>query len=292
MMRSGELISIVEVRDPSKIYEKVKKGFDLIGVPEFKSSDVVAIKPNLCCIKGPETGATTDPRVVEGIIRYLQEEFKISDISIVEADGTQLLADMAFKLLGYESLSKKLNVKLVNLSKAPCSDKVFEKNVFLKKISCPDILEKANWLISVPKIKRHTLTVLGGTMKNQFGCNPFPKKSRYHKRLDDCVVDLNVAFKPQLIVVDGLIGMEGDGPVGGVPVKMNSLIFGRDVVAMDHLISKIIGVNPKKVKHLVKAQSRGLGTTNYEVVGQDISEIQCFFKKKPGMGNLYNLLSV
>src|SRR4030066_2251354 len=126
VMRSREIISIVEVRDSSEIYEKIKKGFELIGIPKFKSNDIVAIKPNLCCIKGPETGATTDPLVVEGIIRYLQNEFKISDISIVESDGTQLLADMAFKLLGYESLSRRMNVKCVNLSKAPFSYKVFD----------------------------------------------------------------------------------------------------------------------------------------------------------------------
>jgi uncharacterized protein (DUF362 family) len=286
-----EVISILKVENPSEIYEKIRDGFRLIGNPKFQSTDVVAIKPNLCCIKGPETGATTDIRVVEGIIRYLQEEFHVSDIAVVESDGTQVLADMAFKLLGYESLSKRLGVKLVNLSKAPFLPKVFDKNVFLKKIQYPSILSTANCLISVPKIKMHTLCSFGGTMKNQYGCNPYPKKSIYHKNLHDCLVDLNAVFKPQLIVVDGIVAMEGRGPVDGIPIKMNTLIFGRDLVAVDYLIARIIGVNPNRVKYLVEARKRGLGTTNYQIVGANFNDIKQRFKSVPQRRNLYGLFS-
>jgi uncharacterized protein (DUF362 family) len=291
-MRSPEeIISLVKTRDSSDIYENVRKGFKLIGDSEFHSNDVVAIKPNLCCIKGPETGATTDLRVVEGIIRYLQKEFQVSDIIIVESDGTQVLADMAFQLLGYESLSKRLNVKLVNLSKAPSFYKVFDGNIFLKKVKYPHILESVNWLISVPKIKIHDLCSFGGTMKNQYGCNPYPKKSIYHKNLHDCIVDLNMVFKPQLIVVDGIIAMEGSGPVDGIPIDMNTLIFGRDVVAVDHLIARIIGINPNRVKYLIEAQKRKLGKTNYRTVGVSLKEIQKKFMNPPGRHNLYGLFS-
>jgi uncharacterized protein (DUF362 family) len=285
-----EVVCIAKIENLSEMYEKIRSGFMLIGNPKFKSTDIVAIKPNLCGIKGPETGATTDPRVVEGIVRYLQEEFQVSDISIVESDGTQVLADMAFKLLGYESLSKRLNVKLVNLSRDPSSEKVFDDNVFLKKIRVPQILERANWLISVPKIKLHTLCSFGGTMKNQFGCNPYPKKSIYHKKLHDCMVDLNRVFKPQLIVVDGIVAMEGRGPVAGIPIRTNTLILGRDLVAVDHLIARIIGVNPNKVKYLVEARRRGLGTTNYEIVGTSLRDIEQRFKSTP-RSNLYGLFS-
>ena len=260
-------------------------------IPKYYLVDAVAIKPNLCCIKGPETGATTDLRVVEGIIRYLQEEFQVSDITIVESDGTQLLADMAFKLLGYEDMAKRLNVKLVNLSKTPFSYKTFDGNVSLKKIRYPHILENVKWLISVPKIKIHTLCTFGGTMKNQYGCNPFPRKSIYHKNLQDVMVDLTFAFKPQIIIVDGIVAMEGRGPVDGIPIKMNTLIFGKDVVAVDHLIARIMGINPKKVKYLKDAQKRGLGTTNYQIVGDSLKEIEQKFRCAPGRHNLYGLFS-
>jgi len=286
-----EVISIVKAEDESDIYSNMKRGFELIGHPRLSHDDVVVIKPNLCCIKKSETGATTDPKVVEGIIRYLKNEFDVSDISIIESDGTQVLADMAFKLLGYEKLSKRLNVKLINLSKSPFAYGIFPENVFLKKIKIPKIIEKADWFISVPKIKTHTTCSFTATMKNQYGCNPYPRKSMYHKRLHDSIVDLNVAFKPDLVVADGIVAMEGSGPIDGIPIKMNTLIFGRDPVAIDHLIARTIGINPSRVKYLVEAQKRGIGTTNYKIIGTNPKEIERKFRTRPGRHNLYGLFS-
>jgi uncharacterized protein (DUF362 family) len=128
-------------------------------------------------------------------------------------------------------------------------------------------------------------------MKNQFGCNPYPKKSIYHKKLYDAMVDLTIAFKPQIIVVDGIVAMEGRGPVDGVPIKMNTLIFGQDVVAVDSLIAKLIGINPNNVQYLKDAQKRGLGTNNYQIVGASLKEIEQKFKCAPGRRNLYGLFS-
>ena len=62
------------------------------------------IKPNLCAIKSPETGTTTDVRVIEAIVDCLKSTFGVDDISVIESDGTQVLADLAFRLLGYEKL--------------------------------------------------------------------------------------------------------------------------------------------------------------------------------------------
>ncbi len=291
MTGSKEVISIVKVENLDQIYEKLQEGFSLIGSPEFKSTDIVVIKPNLCAIKGPETGATTDLRVVEALIRYLQEEFHVSDITIVESDGKQVLADMAFELLGYNRLSRRMNVKIANLSKSPWSYKNFDQNVRLKKIRFPEIMAKANWLISVPKIKAHTLCTVGGTMKNQFGCNPHPPKTIYHKRLADNVVDLNVAFRPNLVVVDGIVAMEGRGPVDGLPVKLNTLIIGRDAVAVDCLIARIVGTNPDNVEYLTKARKRGVGTGFYEVVGVNPAELGGKFGVMPNRHNLYGVFS-
>lgn len=269
----------------------VRKGFASIGNVNLKSDDTVVIKPNLCCIKGPETGATTDPRVVEGIIEYLRNDIGISSIFVVESDGTQLLADMAFKLLGYERLSKRLNIKLINLSKASYSVKKFDDNVFLKKIRVPHVLEEADCIISVPKIKIHDLCSFTATMKNQFGCNPRPRKIVYHKRMHDSIVDLNVAFRPHLVVVDGIVAMEGNGPIDGIPVIMNTLIFGRDPVAVDHLIARIMGINPRHVEYLVQAQKRGIGTIEYETVGTNLGEINTKFMGPTNQRNLYRMFS-
>ena len=91
-----EQISVVKVSAMKDIQQNIKKGIDTIGGLRLHRDSAVLIKPNLCCIKSPETGATTDVKVVEGVANYLRNEFDISDISIIESDGTQVLADVAF----------------------------------------------------------------------------------------------------------------------------------------------------------------------------------------------------
>ncbi len=291
--RSCELVSILRTKGTNDIYTNVKKGFDSLGDFKLSSDSVVVIKPNLCCIKSPETGATTDPRVVEGIINHLKNKFGVSNIYVVESDGAQVLADMAFRLLGYERLSKRLNVRLVNLSKSPFFVRAFPKNVFLRKVRVPSIIEDADFFISVPKIKTHSFfgCLFTCALKNQYGCNPYPRKTIYHKRLDDAIVDLNLVFKPDLVVVDGIVAMEGTGPTAGVPVRMNTLIFGRDPVAVDHLVARIMGINPNHVRYLAEAERRGVGKTTYKTIGVSLKEVKRRFRTSPPRWyNLYGLL--
>lgn len=271
------------------IQQDIKSGIDLIGGLNLQRESVVVIKPNLCCIKPPETGATTDVRVVEGIVNYLRNEFGISDISIVESDGTQVLADMAFTLLGYEKLSKKLSVKLVNLSTAPFLVKKFPENELLKEIKVPYVFENADFFISVPKIKTHMDCVFTCALKNQFGCNPDPRKAKYHKRLDDAIVDLNMAFRSDLVVVDGIVAMEGcRGPTAGLPVRLDTLIFGTDPVAVDHFVAGVMGFDPRDISYLVEAEKRGLGNADYSAIGVDVKEIERKFKiARPKLSNFY-----
>ena len=286
-----EKVSLVRVRGMEDIQQNIKSGVDAIGGLNLRDDSVVLIKPNLCCIKPPETGATTDVNVVKGLVDYLRNEFRVSDISIIESDGTQVLADMAFKLLGYEKLSKKLGVKLVNLSGCPFSVKEFPRNAFLKSVQVPDVFEKADFFISVPKIKTHIDISFTCALKNQFGCNPYPRKAKYHHRIDDAIVDLNVIFKPDLVVVDGIVAMEGfRGPTDGLPIRMNTLIFGRDPVAIDHLVAKVMGLNPDHISYLVEAQRRGLGKFSYEVIGPDPREIARKFRTvRPRLSNFYGI---
>ncbi len=285
-------ISILKINSTDDIYDIVRQGFSSSGRIELRSNSKVVIKPNLCAIKSHETGTTTDPRVVEEIIRYLKKEYGISDISIIESDGSQVLADVAFKLLGYEKLSKRLDVKVVNLSKSPFSVRPFPANTFLKKVRVPEIIEKADFFVSVPKIKTHSDCSLTCTLKNQFGCNPYSRKTRYHKRLDEAIVDLNTVFRPNMIVVDGIVAMDGcKGPTDGIPVRMNTLIFGRDPVAVDHLVAKIMGMDPKRVRYIVEAEKRGIGKTKYKTIGTDPDEIKRKFNiRPPRMHNLYGIL--
>jgi len=285
-------VYIHKLKDMSDIPRAMKTGFDSLGDFMLGPDSAVVIKPNLCAIKTPETGTTTDVRVVEAIANELKRRFGVSDISIVESDGTQVLADMAFKLLGYERVLSGLDVKLVNLSKAPFSEREFPDNVFIRKLKVPRIIEEADFFISVPKIKTHADCMFTGVLKNQYGCNPYPRKTIYHKRLDDAIVDFSLIFRPNMIVVDGIVAMEGHkGPTEGVPIRMDTLIFGRDAVAVDHLICRLMGIDPNRVQYLIEAERRGVGNTNYQIIGTKLNEVKVKFRRSPPRWhNLYGLL--
>jgi len=288
-----EQVSILKVNSVHDVCKIVKGVYDSMADFCLRSDSSVIIKPNLCAIKTPETGATTDVRVVEEIVTFLKNQFGVSDISIVESDGTQVLADMAFKLLGYERLSRKHNLKLVNLSKSPFSVKEFSKNAFLRKIRIPKVIEDSDFFISIPKIKTHSDCSFTSALKNQYGCNPYSRKTVYHRRLHEAIVDFNEAFKPDLVVVDGIVAMEGHrGPTDGIPIKMNTIILGRDPVAVDHLVARTMGINPDNVRYLIEAKKRGLGKVDYEIVGTSLDEVRMKFRTSPARWyNLYGLLN-
>jgi uncharacterized protein (DUF362 family) len=288
-----EKISVLKLNATSDIQQCIRKGIELIGGLSLRSDASVVIKPNLCCIKPPETGATTDVKVVEAIISYLMGTFGISEITIVESDATQVLADMAFKLLGYKRLADKYGIKLENLSKQTSCSRNYPQNVFIKEVQVPEVFEKSDFFISVPKIKTHMDCFLTCALKNQFGCNPLPRKTKYHKKLTDAIVDFNTVFKPNLVIVDGLVALEGHrGPTDGLPVRMNTLIFGADAVAIDHFVARIIGLEPNDIKYLAEAERRGLGSTKYEVKGVGIKEIERNFQTtRPCLRNFYGLFN-
>jgi uncharacterized protein (DUF362 family) len=85
--------------------------------------------------------------------------------------------------------------------------------------------------------------------------------------------------------------MEGfRGPTDGLPIRMNTLIFGRDPVAIDHLVAKVMGLNPDHISYLVEAQRRGLGKFSYEVIGPDPREIARKFRTvRPRLSNFYGI---
>lgn len=265
--QSKDSIYVFKTVNDQDIAKNVAAGLDALGNLGLTSLSKVVIKPNLCSIKSPETGTTTNPLVVEAVIRYLQSKYGVADISIVESDGTQVLADLAFKLLGFEALSKKLNVKLVNLSKSIRTEKNFPQNAVIKRMKYPVMFSEGVFFISIPKIKTHSDCFMTCALKNQYGCIPYWRKTIYHSRLNEVIVDVNAVFPANLVVVDGMIAMDGHkGPTDGVPVRLNTLIFGRNSVSIDHYVATIMGFNPKKIEYIVKSKKRGLGSYDYTVV--------------------------
>lgn len=229
-----------------------------------KSVHSVAIKVNLCDYRTADSGATSDPRVVEALIRSIKLIYDNPHIDIVETDASGTNCDSLYSFLGFKRLEKELGVTLVNLRRSTWTDVPLDGR-FFKKIQIPRIVADADLFVNHPKLKTHGKTKITVGLKNIFGCLRQRYKARYHQVLDDAIVDANRAIISDLVVVDGIIALEGWGPTYGLPKHLGLLMGGRSVVSVDAFCADLMGFGAKSVAHVALAEKMGLGSTRYEL---------------------------
>lgn len=237
------------------------------------------IKVNFITTKTWDTGATTDPIVVEAIIQKMKE--LPVEVYVVESDATMTNADRAFRATGMEEMCERNGVGWINLRhekdrvEVPVPDALT-----LERIKVPRIVTESA-IVNAAKLKTHSETTVTLGMKNMFGLIPEKFKGKYHMRgMHRVITDINTVLRPALTVIDGFVAMEGRGPVHGRPVQMDTIIAGTDVVATDATASRAMGLDPHQVDHIRMAHERGLGEIDdVEVVGDGIEAVKRVFKR-------------
>lgn len=271
--------SVVAVVKGERGHEPVFKAMDMVDYKKVLAGySTVLIKVNFIVDKTWDTGATTDPLVVEAIIMKLKE--LPVRIVVVESDASMTNADKAFEATGMKDMCIRNGVEWLNLRHV--KDKVkleIKDGQTLKDITVPKLVTESA-VISAAKLKTHMATTVTLGMKNMFGMLPDKFKMKYHaKGISNVILDINTVLKPTLTVVDGFVAMEGKGPVDGTPVQMDLIIAGTDPVATDAACCRIMGIDPTQVKHIRKAAEKGIGNIDAEVIGEKIESVARPFKK-------------
>lgn len=272
--------SRVSVVKGSRARAPVHKALNLIDYKDaLKGWDRVLIKVNFITTKTWDTGATTDPLVVEAIFQRLQD--LPLEVIVVESDATTTNATKAFHATGMAKMCERNGIKWINLRHE--KDRValpIPNGAALKKIVVPRIVAESG-IVSAAKMKTHIDTGVTLGMKNLFGLLPDKFKGKYHiKDMHKVVADINTVIKPHLTVVDGFVAMEGRGPVRGTPVQMETIVAGSDVVAVDATTSRLMGINPHEIDHIMMAHERGLGEIDsVEILGDGIEAVKRDFKR-------------
>jgi uncharacterized protein (DUF362 family) len=272
-------LPVVAVVKGKRGHEPVFKALDLV---DYKSAlagyDKVLIKVNFITNKTWDTGATTDPIVVEAIIKKLAA--LPVKIYVVESDATITNADKAFEATGMKSMCQRNGVEWLNLRHV--KDRVtfaIPDGEALKSITVPRIVTESA-VISAAKLKTHVDTSVTLGMKNMFGLLPEKFKGKYHlKGISKVVVDINTVLKPALTIIDGFVGMEGKGPIDGTPVQMNLVIAGKDPVATDATACRVMGIDPYEVSHIRRASEKGLGSIEAQILGEKLEAVTRPFKR-------------
>lgn len=269
------LVSLVQIKD-SNIMEAIQDSLDLINYKFPQNIQNVVIKPNLCYYWDYTTGQTTDPKFVAALIDLLHTKISPNlKIAIVESDASAMRCKYAFKMLGYEKIAKNYNVNLVNLSEDQYETSRTTAGTCSFNIMVPKTIQEADLKINLPKIK-YTMEPLKLTcaLKNIFGCNPYPKKFKYHSKLGEAIVAINKAMEFNLHIIDANI-------VSGIqPQKLGLIMASQDPVAIDTAAAKIADVNPKTIRYIQLAQKEGLGKTAFIPKGEPPEHFKSRYPKK------------
>jgi uncharacterized protein (DUF362 family) len=225
----------------------------------------VVIKPNLCTERPEQIHtANTSIGVLRAVCEVLAERTR--DITIVESDGARYPAEAAFENNGVHRLAEQMGLRVLNLSK----DELVEMpDPRLRGFAMSKTWLAADCFITLPVLKTHATTVFTGALKNQWGCIPRYDRILLHKYLHQLIGDVNKLRPASLALMDGLVGMQGRGPINGYPIDLNVLLASRDPVALDATGMRLIGLDPRRSRHVVHAHRIGLGAMAEREVAVD-----------------------
>src|ERR1700733_13395404 len=142
----------------------------------------------------------------------------------------------------------------------------------LKELYLPKTVLGVDFLVSMPKLKTHHWAGVTLSLKNMFGivpgsCYGWPKNVLHWAGIDKAILDLNAALRPDFEIIDGIVGMEGNGPIQGQPKACGALILGDDPVAVDATAVSVMELRPEKIKH-VEAAGTLLGHIDADKIQQ------------------------
>lgn len=271
-------------------FEGVKKALqeslELIGGLGgiVKRGHKVLLKPNIAGPFPPEQGATTHPSVIKAMIQLVKE---VNGVPVVgDGPGTIL---PAFEISGITKVAEGEGIEVILFNKNGFEMVKISTGEQLKEIYFSKDVLDADIVISMPKLKTHALVYYTGAIKNMFGALLADSRKKTH-RIDNielfskALVDIFTIRKPDLAVMDGIIGMEGVGPTHGPVKKVGVIISSTDSVAIDAVSSSIIGYDPMDIPTTKDAYVRGLGNgklEEIEVLGNQLDEVKVDFKRIP-----------
>jgi uncharacterized protein (DUF362 family) len=130
----------------------------------------------------------------------------------------------------------------------------------MRTLTFPALFKVVDWIVSVAKMKTHHWAGATLSMKNLFGVMPgiyygWPKNVLHQVGIENSILDINATLKPHFAIVDGIVGMEGDGPIMGDPKRVGVFVMGRNLAAVDATCCRIMGIDPYKVSYLERADN-------------------------------------
>ncbi|MCX7715797.1 MAG: DUF362 domain-containing protein, partial [Endomicrobia bacterium] len=239
-MENKILVSICRSYNWREIYTIVEQHFEILKIyRKLNNVKKILLKPNLLGPHLPEKAVTTHPEFLRAIIKLSKGYNK----EVLVGDSASVLNfEEVITTTGIKKVCKEENVELINLSKYPTLE--FEFGKFgLKTLVISRIVHDVDFIINLPKLKTHSLTVFTCGVKNMYGLVPGMTKSIYHRYAPHPKDFLEIIYAvynykpPDLTIVDGIMGMDGEGPSSGDVKKFDLILTSTNAVSIDWYVS-------------------------------------------------------
>ena len=235
-----------------------------------KPGQKVLLKVNLLMKKRPEEAVTTHPSVVEAVVRLVQEAGGIPIIG--DSPGGPYTVS-ALQAIYTRSGLREVAERTGAILNEDVGQTIIQhpEGKLAKSLIVTNCVLNADVIIPLSKLKTHGMMTFTGAVKILFGVIPGLLKAEYHLKMfktsdfADLLVDIATWVRPALSIMDGIVGMEGDGPSAGKPRDIGALIMSTDPFAMDVVAADLIGLKPEKVPTVMAARARGLTSRLNEI---------------------------
>jgi len=247
-------------------YDKIRRFLESVASQtalwqRLEGKKRILLKPNMLGAYEPERAVTTHPVVLEVLIDMLREKDK--EVIVGDSPGGTTSVEQVYQKTGLKELTERKQVQLVNFSEYGVVNKQTQHHNF----GISKYIFEVDAVINVAKYKTHSLMYYTGAVKNIYGTIPGLKKSDYHKqnpeleKFSTLITELYLAVKPQIAlnIVDGIIGMEGEGPSAGEVRRFKVMFASLSAGALDTVAAQMMGFKKEQLKYIEKVlQAEGI----------------------------------
>ena len=273
-------VAILEARSYQASLEDVIRR----GIQSFKldlKGKRIVLKPNLVEFD-PKGLINTHPAVIEAAIGSFRS-LGAREVVVAEGPGHRRDTEYLLTASGIYDVIDEHRVRYVDLNTDDVRlTKLRSSFTNLRQLYLPEILFNADLLVSMPKLKTHHWAGVTLSLKNMFGIVPgsvygWPKNALHWAGIHRSILDINSSLPiPQFAIVDGIVGMDGNGPLQGQAKQSGVLILGDDLVAVDATAARLMKIEPRKIQYLEIAD-RFLGNIpedRIEQLGERLEQFQ------------------
>ena len=264
--------------DEGNVLSALRQSIDLIGgIQTFvKKGSRVLLKPNLLFGKSPEKAVTTHPSILRGMIQIVREAGGVPSVGDSPSVGSLIwTAEKA----GIKAVTDAMKCPLVEFNKPVLPPGGGGKT--FKQLEIDRVVLEADVIINLPKLKTHSLTLLTLGVKNLFGCIPGPKKPLWHLKAGKdqetfarILADIYDVVRPSLTLLDGVVGMEGNGPNSGRPIPIGLILASDDSLSLDQIVCDLLGISRDSLLTNRVALEQGMGKDSIDVLGEKVDDLK------------------